>query len=262
MNLHLKNNLWYFTFSRLDRFREEVRHGVFTRVGGVSRPPFHTLNTSISVGDDLESVRRNRNMVSVCLDFRDMVFLKQVHGAHVVVVDPQTPHGPPPAADGMITRHPGVFLAIQGADCQAVLLYDPVRRVAAAVHSGWRGTVQNIIGSTIGTMTAAFGCRPGDIIAGIGPSLGPCCGEFVNYQREIPEAFWKYKNHRHHFDFWAVSRDQLMDAGLPPEQIECAGMCTRCNDHLFFSYRKTPQTGRFVAGIGLTPQLGWQPFSG
>ena len=151
----------------------------------------------------------------------------------------------------MITDLPGRHLVIQTADCQAVMLYDPRRRVAANVHVGWRGSAANIIGHTVARMVAGFGCRPTDMLAGIGPSLGPCCAEFKNYRREIPSEYWRYRHAGDLFDFWALSRDQLTAAGVPPAGIHVSGLCTRCETGRFFSYRAEKRTGRLAAVIGL-----------
>ena len=147
------------------------------------------------------------------------------------------------------------------ADCQAILLYDPVRRVVANVHSGWRGSVSDIAGKTVAAMENRFGCRGRNLVAAIAPSLGPCCAEFRNYREEIPESFWRYKDGAEHFDFWKISRDQLAAAGLTPDNIHAGGLCTRCRTDLFYSYRgEARQTGRFAAVIGLRsesdPQAG------
>ena len=140
---------------------------------------------------------------------------------------------------------------IQVADCQPVLLFDPNQKVIAAVHSGWRGSLQNIIGKTIISMVHHFHCSPEKIIAGIGPSLGPCCSEFVHYRKEIPGAFWKYKKNETHFDFWELSRDQMRETGVKTSNIHISGLCTKCRNDLFFSYRRQKITGRFAGVIGL-----------
>ena len=155
------------------------------------------------------------------------------------------------SADAMVTDIYGRNLVIQVADCQAVLLYEPVRRVIANVHCGWRGSIQNIIGRAIEVMEQRFGCRPSRIQAGIGPSLGPCCAEFDNYRKEIPMEFWRYKGLNAHFDFWSLSRDQMTRAGMTETNIELSGICTRCHTDDFFSYRAAKTTGRFAAVIGL-----------
>jgi copper oxidase (laccase) domain-containing protein len=128
---------------------------------------------------------------------------------------------------------------------------DPIRQVVANVHSGWRGSIINIIGRTVNAMEKHFGCDPAQIQAGIGPSLGPCCAEFVNYETEIPEKFWHHKDAGHHFDFWSISQDQLMDAGVLKANIENCQICTKCHTDLFFSYRGEGTTGRFASVIGL-----------
>jgi len=99
-------------------------------------------------------------------------------------------------------------------------------------------------------MVVEFECQPQNMVCGVGPSLGPCCAEFINYQKEIPETLWKYCGSDYRFDFWQMSLDQLTAAGVRPENISMAGICTKCNQHLFFSYRGERNTGRFAAVIG------------
>ena len=187
----------------------------------------------------------------------ELVFARQVHGNNVAVLNcEKTGQGDKPEretliVDALVTGRPRKYLVIQVADCQPVLLYDPERRIIANVHSGWRGSIGNIIGRTVEAMQRHFDCQPQHIQAGIGPSLGPCCAEFINYENEIPQVFWKYKDSHHHFDFWSISRDQLVAAGLYPGNIETGRICTRCHTDEFFSYRAEKKTGRFAAVIGL-----------
>lgn len=256
MILHQKNNSLFFTFSALDAF-EEIRHGVFTRTGGFSRGDFSGLNMSPSVGDDPACVRQNQKTIPESIGGNIPVFLRQVHQTGVVVIDMdhmavrQLPENPAPTGDALVTGLTGVSIAIQTADCQAVLIYAPDRRVVAAVHAGWRGSIGNIIGRCIHVMKNGFGCDPKQMVAGISPSLSRCCAEFIHYQEEIPKPLWRYKDGRDHFDFWSMSRDQLSGAGLKPSHIEIAGICTKCNPHLFFSFRRFRRTGRFATVIGL-----------
>jgi YfiH family protein len=149
-----------------------------------------------------------------------------------------------------MTNMPGIGLMIQQADCQAIMLYDLEHEAVANIHSGWRGNVANIIAKTVSAMTKAYGTRPAAVHAAISPSLGPCCGEFVNYRSELPPAFHAYQTQPNHFDFWAISRDQLRDTGVRLEQIEVAGRCTVCNEN-YFSYRREGVTGRFASVIGM-----------
>lgn len=252
-----RNGLSFLQFPQL-RDIPEIRHAIFTRNDGYSRKPYNSLNTSFGVGDDPENVRCNRLAIQDRLDADMLVFARQVHGADIRVVTAKdafrsfTEPGRPPEVDALVTNVRNHFLVVQVADCQPVFLYDTVRQVTANIHSGWRGSISNIIGRTIRTMQKEFGTAPGDILAGIGPSLGPCCAEFIHYRREIPRNLWPYKNSDHHFDFWAISRDQLAAAGVPQQSIISSDMCTRCNTDLFFSYRGEKITGRFAAVIGLT----------
>lgn len=251
---------------RFDHLADQagLDHGVFTRAGGVSLPPCRGLNIGLGCGDDPEHVRENRKRMLNCLGIEKAVFLSQVHGDRVHVIrqgqvnpdevwDPDTGQtAVPVTADGIITDQPGLGLVIQAADCQAVILYDPERRVLANVHSGWRGSVADILGKTVAKMGSEFGCRPASILAGISPSLGPCCAEFVNFRQELPEPLWRYKvADRPLFDFWALSRDQLMAGGVTADHIRCMEMCTVCRTDLFFSYRGERQTGRFGAAAVL-----------
>ena len=251
-----KDGLTVYRFENLSRF-PEIRHGIFSRKGGFSSPPFDSLNVSHGVGDKPENVERNRSLLAKALGGKTLAYLRQVHSDMVMVWGDDADsralfeQDTAPEGDAMVTDSEGVHLVIQTADCQAVLLYDPVLRVVANVHSGWRGSVANIAGKTVAEMKRAFGCNPAHIRAGVGPSLGPCCSEFVNYENEIPEHLWKYQAKEFFFDFWAITRDQLTEQGVLPENVETGGVCTRCSTDLFFSYRKEKVTGRFAGIIGI-----------
>jgi hypothetical protein len=231
----------------------DVGHAIFLRTRGCSDAPFDRLNVSLSVGDEAERVARNRRLVAGALDAAELVFVRQVHGHGVQIIDGQTAgEGLAPAeADVMITNRTGKFLAVQVADCQPILMYDPVRRVVANVHCGWRGSVADVIGRAVEALRSDFGCAAEDLLVGVGPSLGPCCAEFVNYREEIPPRLWTYRRDSVYFDFWAMTRDQLTAAGVRGDRIEISRVCTRCHTDRFFSYRGEKRTGRFPAVIGL-----------
>ena len=257
MTLVSKNGVSFYQFEHLQKY-PTIRHGIFTRHFGHSTGDFQSLNVSLDLGDAADHVRKNRNLVSRVIEGRDLVFVNQVHGDQVVILNPknidsygglQRVLG---TGDALVTNVSGKFLTTQLADCQSILLYDPSRHVVANVHSGWRGSIKNILGRTVGVMKKYFKCYSADIIAGIGPSLGPCCAEFVNYRKEIPQIFWRYKSADDHFDFWTLSRDQLTHAGVRAENVETSRICTKCNTETFFSYRGEGQTGRFAAVIGLS----------
>lgn len=258
MRLRRTNDIPYFTFNAMDRCPGIV-HGVFTRLGGSSKGPFTALNVGMNSGDDPGAVSMNRQAVANCLGQGELFFLSQVHGTGIAepgdaeTGDENAAGGDPPEADAVISDTPGRMLVVQVADCQSVMLYDPDTPAVANIHAGWRGSIGNIIGRCIDAMKDRFGTRPESLVAAIGPSLGPCCAEFVNHENEIPRQFLPYKDDRNRFNFWQVSHDQLTACGVFGQHIEWSNICTRCNTHLFFSYRHEKTTGRFASVIGLPP---------
>jgi YfiH family protein len=229
-------------------------HGTFNRQGGVSHPPWDFRNVSFGLGDDPANVRANREAIKQALGCSRLISARQVHGKEISAVQqfPEADHEVD-GCDGIVTSIPAVGLMIQQADCQAVMLFEPARGVVAIAHAGWRGSVANIIGATVAVMKETFGAEPARLIAGISPSLGPCCAEFVNFRNELPPAFHPYQVRPNHFDFWAISRDQLHAAGVRPKNIHVAGICTRCSPD-YFSYRREKVTGRFASVICLNEE--------
>jgi YfiH family protein len=232
-------------------------HGMFSRCDGVSGLPFASLNLSYGVGDSPENVAVNRQRLKQALGIKYLASAVQVHGDRVLAVEDIRQDIEYEGADALVTGLRGVGLLIQQADCQAVLLHDPVREVIGAAHNGWKGSVLNIIAATVRLMQERYSCRPADMRAVISPSLGPCCAEFVNWRQELPASMRRHQIRENHFDFWAVSREQLLAVGLRAAQIETAGICTVCNRD-FFSYRRavreqdTPgRTGRCGSVIAL-----------
>jgi len=264
MILRNKSGLQLFTFASLADFTE-IRHGICTRNNGFSHGDFQSLNTAFSVGDDEPSVGKNRNAIARCMGTQQLEFVNQIHKTGILILSRKkgkyflstngssgaAANASGESADAVISDISGKVLAIQLADCQGISLYDPQAKVVANIHSGWRGSVGNIISTCVGAMQSEFGCRPAHMIAGISPSLGPCCAEFVHYRTEIPEIYWQFKDASDHFDFWKITQNQLINSGLLPQHIEIANICTKCNSHLFFSFRKKKNTGRFVSVIGL-----------
>ncbi len=222
-------------------------HGMFTRHGGTSSDQYTSLNLSFGVGDDKRAIQGNRNLIKQALNIRHLISSRQLHGDAVALIEPVDNDLELDGYDALITSQPEVGLLIQQADCQAVLLHDPNRRVIAAIHNGWRGSVAHIIAKTIDSMQNHFSVRPEDIRAVISPSLGPCCGEFVNYRQELPPELHSFKKKQAHFDFWAISRHQLRQAGVSAENIETCAICTACNED-FFSYRRARKSGNGITG--------------
>jgi polyphenol oxidase len=257
MLLCSRDNLLFLQFHAFNQI-EGLRHGIFTRIGGRSRGACQSFNIAYSVGDTPADVDANRNALAGLFAPGALYFIRQTHGTRVAVLDggrppagrPVAHAAPAPLADAVVCDRPGAFTVVQVADCQAILLVDPRRRVVANIHSGWRGSVANIIAATITTLERHWGSLAADLLAGIGPSLGPCCGEFRHYRKELPSEIWPYGNAANYFDFWSLSRDQLRRAGVPDGQIHQSRICTRCNTGLFYSYRAAHETGRFAAVIG------------
>jgi len=233
----------------------DLIHGVFSRWGGVSSQCFDSLNVGLNSGDDPSLVAENRHRILARMGGAKAIFLNQVHGTNIHILNQKLnleKRQEPVIADGVVTDISGVCLMIQVADCQGILLFDPIKKVIANIHSGWRGSLKNIIGSCIDVMTNRFKCQPDHILAGISPSLGPCCAEFINYKDEIPKTLWSYKlQGRSYFDFWKMSRDQIMEKGVKKENIEMMNICTKCNSNYFYSYRQEKRTGRFACAISL-----------
>ncbi len=237
-----------------------ITHGIFTRSGGTSIGTFDSLNIGVNSGDEKSAIVNNRKLIIQKMGMKPLVFLNQEHGKEIKVLKKDDndlsqvfePGKEVYTADGIVTDLKGVFLVIQVADCQAVMLYDPKKEVIANIHSGWRGSVQNIIGNCIEQMKTEFNCNPSDITACISPSLGPCCSEFVDYKDEIPKKLWCYKaKEKPYFDFWKISFDQLKSKGVKEENIENMKICTRCNMKEFYSYRGEKNTGRFACVISM-----------
>lgn len=232
-------------------FQEElpdVVHGTVSSHGGVSPQPFATNNISFGVGDEHDNVNANREIIKKQFGLQRLVSAHQVHGENIHRVEsPVEQDYIIDDTDALITDVKGVGLMIGHADCQAVLLHDAVHQAIGAVHSGWRGNVANILATTIEAMTEQFGSKPENLHVAIGPSLGPCCAEFVNFRRELPLTFRQYLVSENHFDFWAISRDQLRECGVPDTQISCVEICTTCSTD-YFSYRRACRNGSGVTG--------------
>ncbi len=230
-----------------------VTAGVSTRHGGVSGPPYDTLNLGRHVGDDASCVEENRRRFCAALD-TDPAWLAtagQVHGSTVRVIDAPRHE---PFCDGLVTTTPGLLLAIATADCAAVLLADPVNRVAAACHAGWRGAVARIAADTVATMENC-GAEADEIRAHVspcisleafevGPEVAARFDDAVVYHRDN----WP----RPHVDLRAALRRQLADAGVPTDAIEISERGTVQETDDFFSHRASGgTTGRMFGAVVL-----------
>lgn len=236
-----------------------VQHAVFTRHGGVSAPPFDTLNLSRVVGDDERAVAENVRRVYAAFDVTpaDAVRVHMVHGTRVVAVDDRDAGRRVPATDALSTATPGLPLAMTFGDCQPILLYDPRRHAVALGHAGWRGTLAGMARSLVLAMQATYGSRPADLIAMLGPAIGGCCYEVgsdvIDAAHTWPDGTtWLRAGRSGHafLDLTAANVTQLRRADV--QKIDCADVCTACRTDVFFSYRaEKPATGRFGVIVAL-----------
>ncbi|MDR2750626.1 MAG: peptidoglycan editing factor PgeF, partial [Clostridiales bacterium] len=231
-----------------------VSHGISTRLGGVSEGHLATLNLGYSRGDEKEKVTENFNrFCSACgVKLEDTVFSAQVHKTDLLQATSALKRDEPGPSqlncvDGLHTNEPGVALVTFFADCVPLLFYDPVEKVVAASHAGWRGTAAMIGMKTVETMQEVYGSKPENILAGIGPSIGPCCFEVDEpvvdaFLESVPdcEPFISalYKNEKRKIDLWGCNKHILLLAGLKGKNIDCAPLCTCCHSGLFYSHRR------------------------
>lgn len=251
-----------------------VTHGFTTRSGGVSKGPYAGLNTAFHVGDALENVRLNRALACQALkiDARSLIAGMQVHGDGVKVVEQKdtgrgalTYEESVPDTDALVTGASGVPLSSYYADCVPVFLLDPGKKVIAIAHAGWKGTVLKIGLKTVEEMKVNFGTDPIHCLAGLGPSIGPCCYE-VDKRVILPIrrsfAYWKDLTElvcpgKWRLNLWEANRRTLLEAGLKPENIVTASICTSCRNDMFFSYRaQNGMAGRAAALIMLKQRKG------
>jgi len=263
-----------------------LTHGFSTRPGGASRiQEKPALNLGFTEWDERERVAKNREKFVAAIGARKMplVTLRQFHSdaIHLAVA----PCAETPGADALITNTPGLLLGVQTADCVPILLADTKRRVVAAIHAGWRGTLARIVVKTLGRMRMEFGTRASDVVAAIGPAIGQSCYEvgaevaqaFANQFQPAADWFegpfaqladgvdplwlpWLTMMPPGHvpppprvqLDLRAANRWQLIDAGVPEKHINVNDLCTACSADLLFSYRREgAKTGRMMAVIGI-----------
>ncbi len=251
---HEQDGVLYYSFPALDAV-PFVRHGFSTRLGGVSEGIYASMNLSFTRGDDPAAVTENFHRICTAMGVQaeNVVISAQTHTTNVRCVTAAdrgrgiTREREYTDVDGLITNEPGVVLCTQYADCVPLFFVDPVKRVVATSHAGWRGTAGGIGRVTVEKMVAEYGCDPADIVAGIGPSIGQCCFEV---DTPVYEAFCASPDFnedcvihkgggKFHIDLWAVNRNSLLSAGVKAENITVTDLCTRCHPDVLWSHRIT-----------------------
>jgi polyphenol oxidase len=233
-------------------------HGFPERTGGVSIGPRSSLNLGYRWGDDLALVEHNRRLLAahVGFDADELVVTKHVHGTAVWRVGEPLPE--PPEFDGLVSDRPGAVLGAFAADCIPMVFADAEARVCGAAHSGWRGTVAGVAANVVARMQEA-GAAQARVRVALGPSIGPCCFEVGP---EVVAAFRERFGaldglvvpgpRKDHIDLRRATRAVLEGAGVPPENVDDAPPCTRCEPARFFSYRRDGKAGGVHMGfIGL-----------
>lgn len=246
----------------------DILHFVTTRHGGTSEDAYGTFNCSPFCGDNPFSVTANQKLLCADLGISldALVFPRQVHGKGVLVIDENFTHADEAGkarlldgVDALVTCLPGYCLCISTADCVPVLLYDKVNHAIGAVHAGWRGTVDNILLHTLSEMKRLSGTDGKSLYAVIGPGISKDAFEVGDevYERFCSEGFPMNKisfrnkeSGKYHIDLWEANKLQLMDFGIPQENIQVAGICTYTRHENFYSARRLGiSSGRLVSGI-------------
>ncbi len=249
----------YFKSEILDNI-SGLKHGFTSKLGGCSQGKISGLNLGFRVGDDAAAVVKNYELVSgdLGISFEGIVAAKQIHSAEIkVITEKEKGYGIAYRdklfeADGLITNCKNIPLCVFYADCVPVLLAEAEAGVIAAVHSGWRGTVQQIAGKAVEKMCNEFGANPEKIKAVIGPSIGPCCFETGE---EVATRFDKSlvkseQNGKFKVDLWEANRRILQAKGVKAKNIDISKRCTVCHSDILYSYRiHNENTGRMGAFI-------------
>lgn len=252
----IQGKLSIFKFESFKKYQDIV-HFVTTKEGwSQGQSPRFT-------GDEPSTYSSFRKELATACewDVNNFVFPRQTHSNHVAIVTSDNLSNTITDTDALITNEPGVFICVQTADCVPILLFDPEKKVVAAVHAGWRGTINKIAAATMREMTEAFGCDPAQILAGIGPSIhmhayevGPevvmsVMENFTNTGALLKPSLTEGKAY---FDLWEANKTVLIEAGLLEENIDVMGLCSFEHSDLFYSARRDgAETGRMVSGIRL-----------
>ena len=248
--------LVYYQFPQISD--SDIVHGIFTRLGGASNPPWDSLNLGGTVGDDPTAVRKNMARLVSAMGFStsQLAQVKQIHSARVLRVDhPVDAHD---EADAMITDKSGLLMLMRFADCVPILFHDPVNKAVGIAHAGWQGTIKGVVKQVVLEMGRAFGSDPGQIFAGIGPAIGPDHYQIGPDVLDLVEGVYQeqardilIKNGDDvKLDLWKANKMNLEEVGV--KKVSVSGICTGCNLDHWYSHRvENGKTGRFAAVIGL-----------
>ena len=243
-----RNGVPYLSFPILEK-TGLVRHGFSTRLGGVSKGVWASMNISTTRGDHPQAVEENKRRIALAIgvDERKMAFSSQTHTTNVAVVAEENLGESFPETDGMITNVPGICLVTFYADCVPLYFVDTVRKAIGLSHSGWRGTVHKMANVTVRKMQEVFGSNPADLIAAVGPSICQDCYEVdidvirqfqENYIRKDWESlYYRKENGKFQLNLWRANELNLLESGIKKENLAVTNVCTCCNPEVMFSHR-------------------------
>ena len=253
---HTTGNLVYYTIPSFDN-TGVVKHCFTTRLGGVSTGETSSLNLGFNKNDMHENVLENYSIIGGALgiDPQKLVFSNQVHKDVVRIITSAdcgkgiTRQNDIVGVDALVCGESGVPFITFYADCVPLFFLDPEKKVTALTHSGWRSTVKNIAANTVAEMSNEFGCKPSDLLVGIGPSIGSCHFEVdAEVAVVFSDAYKRKVGDKYHIDLWSMILKQLTNAGVKDGNITLAGVCTYCNSGEFFSHRAdNGKTGSLAA---------------
>jgi len=251
--------LSFYRFSHFQKY-DSLLHAISKK----SEDKPYSFSLALHTGEDEKSIIANRKTLAKLLESSSLlrfIVANQTHSDHIKVIDKALTRGWESSSDAikdcdaLITNLPNIVLTILTADCVPILLYDPVQKVVAAVHAGWKGSKAEIVKKTVQKMTEIFNSDPSEMQAGIAPSIGGCCYEVGKEVAEhffhIPDTYTQ-QDEKYMLDLPTVNKQQLLEAGLKEKHIELSHICTACNVEHYFSYRKEQGcSGRFMSMIAL-----------
>lgn len=266
-NINEKNRVAYVTFPKLSAYDRELVHGFSTRLGGVSQEHLSSMNLSFTRGDDRENVMENHRRFAGALGYDEtrLVFSDQVHLTHFHKVTRAdcgkgiVRESDIKETDGLVTDEPGIPIITFYADCVPLFFYDPVKKVIAMAHSGWRGTVERIGAKMVSYMEKEYGSRPQDIVCAIAPSICQKCYEVsedvaLRFLEVFGNGFgdellYRKENGKYQLNLHRACEITLLEAGIAKEHLDVTDLCTCCNPDVFFSHRASHGRRGNLAGV-------------
>lgn len=268
---HIKNgDVEYLQFKILNKYSDKLKHAITLRHGGVSNNEYESLNFRNSGGDLKENVNQNLEIICNTLDITsyDVVKAKQAHTDNILILNTDNKEKYlfknyiDEEYDGYIVTEKNIASLITTADCNPVIIYDPIKNIAANIHSGWKGTVQQIYLKAINILHYNFNSNYDDLIVCVGPSIGKCCFDseeekfkenFINvWENEKDYLSYEENSKRFHIDLPYLIKNDCMKIGIKEENIVLSNICTMCNSEDFFSYRSNTKAGKKDYGTGAT----------